>query len=223
MRKWLVVVLVMVAACADKDPTGPEVVDVTGMYTLETINGKPLPYLLVNVFGAFTLTQISGSMVLNTDKSYAETAALRYEFLDSTGTPVLEDTTVVLRGQWEVEDSAIVLIPAIPGFPLFGLVARSTLTLSVESSNDSLTTYFYRRNANGSGSGSRPHLIYSSPSPTPSPSVLLSGSTTRLLTTVSSITGRRSTTTSSPASTRASTARASTLRESSTPAAGASE
>lgn len=213
MRKWLVVVAVMLGACADKDPTGPEPDDITGLYTLETINGKPLPYLLINVFGAFTLTQLSGTMELKPNKSYAETAALRYVFADSTGATVVEDTTVVLRGQWEVEDSAIVLIPEIPGFPLFGLVARSTLTLSVESSSDSLTTYFYRRNANGGAVAGRPHVNYLISS---SPSLVLSGSTTRLLTTTSSITGRRSTTTSSEASTRVSAARASTSRASST-------
>lgn len=219
MRKWLVVLLVISAACADKDPTGPETVDITGTYTLETINNQPMPYVLVQFLSIYILAQLGGTMTLNADRTYIERADLREAMYDSVGNVVTHDTTVVLRGQWEREDSAIVLLPNDRSQILFGLAARGTLTLSFESLNDSLTTYFYRRNTNGSGSASRPHLTY----PSPSPSVTLSGSTTRLLTTVSSITGRRSTTTSSPASTRASAGRASTSRALSTTAAGSSE
>lgn len=215
MRKLVLVMAVLfAAACSDEDATGPAVDpldDIVGTYTLETMNGQALPYPLIQVLDQFLMAQMGGSMTLNPNHTYVEKADLRTAFYDSVGAIVVEDTTVELRGKWEVEDSAILLIPDVDDNFLFGLVARSTLTLSVESSNDSLTTYFYRKNETGSGLASRPHISYRTSS-SGSMSLSLSGSITRLLTTTSSTTGVRSTTTSSVSTTpRASALRASVI------------
>lgn len=202
MRKLaLLLVVLLLAACSDDDVSGPEIDEISGTYTLETINGQPLPYAIIQIGNIYITAYIGGSMTLNPNHRYVERADLRTAFYDSVGAVVVEDTTVELHGTWEVEDSAIWLTPEVDPNILFGLVARSTLTLSVESSNDSTTTYFYRKNENGSGVAGRPHITYRSSSSVGSESrslsLSLSGSMTRLLTTTSSTTGLRSTTTSS--------------------------
>ena len=209
MRKYALIAAVLLAGCSDS--TGPEKqLDITGTYTLETVNGAALPFKLIE-FPGFLMAQIAGTLRLNADNRYVETANLREAMFDATGNVVVRDTAVDVRGRWELEDSALLLIPDDNRFPLFGLASPPTLTLSFEATNDSLITYFYRKN--GGAAAGRPHVAYLTSSST---SLMPSVSTTRLRTTTSSTIGLRSITTSSVSLSRKSTGRASTARASAT-------
>jgi hypothetical protein len=194
--------LTVLAACSDKDPLGPgELPQITGNYTLQSINGRPLPFVLVSFLDVYQLTHRAGSLVINADSTYVERADLRETINDETGVPRSTDTTVVIRGRWEREDSAIVLQPTAGGTPLIGLIGNARLTLNYEATNDSLYTYVFVRSS-GSGA-SRPLAFHA----TSSGSVPVS--TIFLRTTTSSTIGLRSMTTSSVKSSRASSVRAS--------------
>lgn len=187
----LIVCISVLSACGDNgDPAGP-VIDVTGTYNLQTVNGAPLPYTLVTVAGVYRLVQLSGTLTLNADRTYVERDFLR-ETIDQSPGAQVTDTTVVIRGTWEQQDSALVLTPTSNPFVLFGLAGMNRLTLSWETSNDSLITYVYTRAQAGTVAG---RALTGQRS-----SAAVSESITRRLMTTSSMTGLRSTTTSSATS-----------------------
>jgi hypothetical protein len=201
----------VLGACEDKsDPAGPEPVQVTGTYNLQSVNGLPLPFTLVAVAGAYQLDQINGTLTLTPGNTYEERNLLRETIQQVNGAQVT-DTTIVIRGTWEVEDSAIILTPQNNQFPLFGLVGVNRLTLNFETSNDEIVQYVYVR---GGGSGSRPLALGGQRAS--SLSSASSASITRRLMTTSSITGLRSTTTSSVFSSGRTSGRTSSARSSST-------
>lgn len=146
MRKLLgVVALCLVQAACSGDATRPSpTAQIAGEYALQTINGQPLPYTLVEVFGGYLLQQLDGSITLNVDRTYSEQALLR-ETISAIGGPVVTDTTVILDGTWEAEDSAIVLTSQRDGSVLFGTANGGRLTLYFEGADDQLVTYFYLR------------------------------------------------------------------------------
>ena len=199
LRSTVLFLLLALAACSDKDPLDPgNLPQITGNYTLQSINGRPLPFVLVAFAGVYELTHRAGSLTINADSTYVERAELRETINDTTGTPVSTDTTVIIRGRWEREDSALVLQPTAGGTPLIGLIGTARLTLNYEATNDSLYTYVFVRSGSGA---SRPLAFHA----TSSGSVPVS--TIFLRTTTSSTIGLRSMTTSSVKSSRASIAR----------------
>jgi hypothetical protein len=143
-RTLAVVFLCLVAACSGDATRPPSGADVAGEYALQTIDGQPLPFTLVDVAGAYRLEQVAGTMALNTDRTFIEQAQLRETINDVAG-PVVSDTTVILNGTWEVEDSAIVLTTQQDGSVLFGTANNGRLTLHFEGSDAQLVTYLYVR------------------------------------------------------------------------------
>lgn len=199
----LLLLAVVLTACSDQDPFDPGAsLRVTGSYTLQTINGQ-LPYPLISFAGVYELIQTGGSLTVSDDSTYTERAILRELLNDDQGVPQARDTTVVIRGRWEQEDSAIVLLPNNSSSPLIGLIGNDRLTLNFEAANDSLITYVYVR---GLGGAARPLAFHGSSTS--------SVSTIRLRTTTSSMIGLRSMMTSSEASLRASIVRTSSIRSS---------
>lgn len=134
----------MQAACAG-DVTRPSSTEqIAGEYALLSINGQPLPFTLVEVAGGYLLQQVGGSMTLSSNRTFAEQAQLR-ETINTVGGPTVTDTTVVLNGTWEAEDSVIVLTPQGDGSVLFGTASNGRLTLHFEGSDAQLVTYVYLR------------------------------------------------------------------------------
>lgn len=146
MRRMLgAAALCLVQAACSGDAVRPSPsAQVTGEYALVTINGQPLPYTLVDVAGAYMLQQRAGTMTLKSDRSFIEQAELRETINEAAG-PVVTDTTVVLNGIWEIEDSVIILTTQQDGSVLFGTAAGGRLTLHLEGSDAQLVTYFYLR------------------------------------------------------------------------------
>ena len=175
-RVWLMALVALMFAACDDDASGPEDVQIVGEYILQTINGQPMPVLIANLpIGFFQIRQLGGTFSLMADARYEERAMLRLLYNDSLGQLVTEDTTAVLRGTWEAEDSILIVTQNETGDVGFGVVNGNRLTLSFEVS-DSLFTYVYLRS----------YPLTSSLS-----------STTRRRTTTSSMTGLRSMTVSS--------------------------
>ena len=145
MRGLLIGVLcVLSVACSDSE--GPEPIQIPGTYTLQTINGRALPFELFNFLnGAYVLAQVSGRVTLNADLSYREENDVRESFVDAVLGPVTSDTTIVFRGTYASQDSAVLLTSQPDGFQSFGFVSGNRLTLSYEI-QDSLFTFVYRRN-----------------------------------------------------------------------------
>jgi len=145
LRKTLAAVALSaaLAACSD-DSTGPKA-SIEGTYTLQSINGRPLPVTLIG-FPSYTLEEISGSFTLNANMTFVEVHRLR-ETIANIPADLVTDTTVTLNGVYEIEqDSAILLTTQQDGSVLFGVVSNGRLTLHYEpEGSDSLFTYFYRK------------------------------------------------------------------------------
>ncbi len=71
-RVFLAVLIVGVTACGG-DGTGLE--NVAGLYTLQTIDGAPLPWILLEV-GANKIEVTAGSVTLNTDRTCSDSITL---------------------------------------------------------------------------------------------------------------------------------------------------
>jgi len=145
MRRVLIGLLCALSvACSDDG--GPEPIQIPGTYSLETINGRTLPYELFNFLnGAYVLSQISGTMTLNPNMTFREESRVRESFVDAVLGPVTADTTVVFTGTYEAQDSALLLTATQDAVVYFGFVSGNRLTLSYEV-EDSLFTFVYRRN-----------------------------------------------------------------------------
>lgn len=137
----LVMGVLMLAACDGDDPSEPRDIQVVGNYTLETINGQPMP-VQIYLLPAYLIQQVAGSFEINTDGTSEEEAVLRTYINDPERGVVFEDDTTRIPGIWEAEDSVVVVTSADD--VLFGFVSGNRLTLSVEL-GDSLYTYIYRR------------------------------------------------------------------------------
>ena len=72
-RVFLAFLIFGITACGD-DATGLE--DVVGIYTLQTIEGDPLPWVLLQV-GADMIEVIAGSVTLNADRTCTDSITLR--------------------------------------------------------------------------------------------------------------------------------------------------
>jgi hypothetical protein len=135
-----------VFGCSDKDPAAPRTIQLTGNYTLLTINSAGLPYpLIVFPGGSYVLEQVSGSFSINADSSYREDALLREHLNDPQQGPIFTDIPVSMLGRWEAEDSVLIVTNNANGAVGFGFVSENRLTLSF-SVQDSLFTYVYQRN-----------------------------------------------------------------------------
>lgn len=144
-RRLLLASLIALGATACSDSTGPEADPIEGAYTLQTINGRPLPVELLNFFNTYRLVQLNGTMTLNSNRTFRETDTLRETFPDANGVTINADTTIVLTGAWQAQDSVITLTTTRDNSILFGSVRRGRLTLHYEAANDSLFTFVYRK------------------------------------------------------------------------------
>ena len=77
-----------------------------GLYALATINGEALPFELVFIDDANLLEFTEGSVTLNQDGSFVDSATLR---ITETGVASIE--TTVVSGQWSRQGNAITFTP----------------------------------------------------------------------------------------------------------------
>lgn len=94
--------MIPLAGCDSGGPTEPDA-DVGGTYTLETVNGQPLPFLLQQA-GEDRLEVWSGYIRLDTDGRFEDNLTLR---LVEDGEA--EEIPEVLEGNWAVSGSSVTM------------------------------------------------------------------------------------------------------------------
>ncbi|HEY4130085.1 MAG TPA: hypothetical protein VGM50_05685 [Gemmatimonadaceae bacterium] len=106
----------VLAACGGSSdgPAGPTggntAKDPTGNYTLTSIDGKPLPYTLIqsDTAGLFKVDMISGSGSLTADGKYRFIFAQRQTVLSA-----VEDFVDTLSGTWTLSGTTLTLVDAL--------------------------------------------------------------------------------------------------------------
>ena len=127
MKRLLVLALLalgLTAACSDSTGPGDAV---AGTYTLQTINGFPLP-VLVDDSGDPDSELISEQIMLNSDGSYHGVTRYRDTYFGQA--PQIVDEP--FNGFWTLSGNQIALTESgFPNDPLYGTISNNQLTLSV--------------------------------------------------------------------------------------------
>lgn len=93
--------LVLLAACSGADePTAP-LGDPSGVYTLQTVDGQPLPFLYLQI-GDDTIEFLDGTVHLNADKTFIDATTLRVTALGVVTTEVDQ-----ADGVWSLAGSTV--------------------------------------------------------------------------------------------------------------------
>lgn len=123
MRKLLVLLLVAgAAACSVDTPTGP-LVDISGTYTLQSMNGSPLPF----VFASNDTTVSIDTDVLNVTAGGDWTEIVAYR--QTVGTAAATNDTLNLAGNWTRNGNQLNFRTPM-GLLYVGTATETTLNLS---------------------------------------------------------------------------------------------
>ena len=121
-RVFLAVLIFGVTACGG-DGTGLE--NVAGLYTLQTIDGDPLPWVLFQA-GASKIEVTAGNVILNADMSCTNT--FTYTTTESGNVTTETETD---ECTYTINGGAIALtFPFVGGFTNSGSIVGSTLTIT---------------------------------------------------------------------------------------------
>ena len=121
-RVSLAVLIFGVTACGG-DGTGLE--NVAGLYTLQTIDGDPLPWVLFQA-GASKIEVTAGNVILNADMSCTNT--FTYTTTESGNVTTETETD---ECTYTINGGAIALtFPFVGGFTNSGSIVGSTLTIT---------------------------------------------------------------------------------------------
>ena len=131
--------LVMLAACGG-DSTGPKA-DVTGNYTLRTVNGANIPAVV------FQDSQekdelTSGNINLNADKTWSGTLSARVTDLTSGASATFNSPA---GGTYTASSGTLTLTDASDGSQLTGSVGNGTLTISGDIDVGAVITLVFQR------------------------------------------------------------------------------
>ena len=131
--------LVMLVACGG-DSTGPNA-DVTGNYTLRTVNGGNVPAIV------YQDTQekdeiTSGNIILNADKTWNGVLSARVTDLTSGATDTF---SVPASGTYTNASGTLTLTDATDGSKLMGSVGGGTLTISGNILIGTVLTLVFKR------------------------------------------------------------------------------
>jgi hypothetical protein len=114
--------LALATACGGGDSTGPAA-SVAGTYTLQSMNGFPLPYILFQA-GADTYEVLDDAIVLNDGGTWTETGHDRTTISGTATTSTLED-----GGTYTLQGTALTLTSSSSGF-ITGSLNGTTITLT---------------------------------------------------------------------------------------------
>jgi hypothetical protein len=112
----------MLAACGS-DSTGPRTTNVSGTYTLTSVDGSSLPFTIPNTGDNIEIVD-NATVTLNSDSSYTAVA---------NGTENGDSTTIITdAGHYSVSGSQVTFTSSvIQGGTYTGSVSGSTLTVSI--------------------------------------------------------------------------------------------
>jgi hypothetical protein len=126
MRKVLAVAtlaLTMVTACGDS--TGPDgEANISGTYTLRTVNGQNLPFPLLVVGTTYRLEVTASTVSINANGTFTQSATLR----EVNGTNTTTETESA-TGTWTRTNNAISFRDSADGTVFTGSLSGNTITL----------------------------------------------------------------------------------------------
>lgn len=118
------------AACGGDSATGPRSNTVSGTYSLQTVNGNPLPFTFTDQQSGMPVSLQSDVFVFSENGTWTETAVARYtdqtgavqtETFNESGTYQKNGTAITLRysdfsdaGTGTIESNSLVLV--FPGY-----------------------------------------------------------------------------------------------------------
>ena len=124
MRRFVVLLaFAALAACGGDSSTSPATVP--GTYTLRSINGSPLPAILVQI-GTFKYEVTADVIILNDGGTYTESGSDR-----TTENGVVTTSTFTDAGTYTLTGTAITLDSPQTG-SISGAVSGGTMTLTLE-------------------------------------------------------------------------------------------
>jgi hypothetical protein len=133
MRSTALLFIALIGLVACSDNIAPEQ-QLAGTYALLTINGRNLPYMLVQSGPAYRIEIADGALVLNSNGTFVETLMIRQT--DSTAV-TLQSSEV--HGTWSgMRDLRL----TVDNAAVLGTIAGNTITTS-----DGEFTLVYRRSA----------------------------------------------------------------------------
>ena len=140
MRRFVAsVLLVMLAACGG-DSTGPNG-DLTGSYTLRTVNGANVPAVLYQ--DSQEKDELTGGNInLNADKTWSGTLSTRVTDLTSGGVGTF---SAPAGGTYSSSGGTITLTEAGGASQLTGSVSAGTLTISADLGLGAAITLVFKR------------------------------------------------------------------------------
>jgi hypothetical protein len=94
MRRFALALLVAAVACGSDAPSSPTEVTFAGTYTLQTVNGQKLPYVLLQQ-GANAATLMDDRLTIADGGSWSETESWRI-----TDNGVTSNQTIASAGTW---------------------------------------------------------------------------------------------------------------------------
>jgi hypothetical protein len=124
MRKLLAVLLVVgAAACSVDTPAGPLVGDISGTYTLRSMNGSPLPFVFTSNDTTVSIDTDVLTVVASGD--WSETVGYR----QTVGTAAATNETLNLVGSWTRNGNQLNFRTSL-GLLYVGTATETSLNLS---------------------------------------------------------------------------------------------
>ena len=129
MRKIVLALLVGVAACGG-DSTGPG--SIAGRYTLQTINGNPLPFVVLQVEGG-KIEITAAHINLNADLTCSDSVTVRTTIGGNVSTEVETDVCT-----YTINNQALT-VTFVREEPVGGSITTTKITLSITGSQLTLS------------------------------------------------------------------------------------
>ena len=138
MKKFFAVAMLSVLALtACSDSSGPGENNIAGTYTLRTVNGSNVPFVIAQIGTTYKLEILSGSVVISSNGTYTETASLR----ETNGTTVTTEQENS-NGTWTRVNNAITFRDAVDQTTVTASAGDNSLTLV---DTESSITLVYRK------------------------------------------------------------------------------
>ncbi|HUG17201.1 MAG TPA: hypothetical protein VMM78_19505 [Thermomicrobiales bacterium] len=136
MKQTLAVLVMLVCLTACGDSAGPDTeANISGTYTLRTINGQNLPFAIVVIGTTYRLEVMSANVVVNANGSYTQSMTVRETEGSTTTTQ-----TDASNGTWTRTNNAISFVQTSDGAVVTGSLSGDAITVV-----DGSFTYVFRK------------------------------------------------------------------------------
>lgn len=126
LLSFVVLFALVLTACGDDDSTGPGSANISGTYTLRTINGSNLPFTVFQV-GADKVEVLSGNVTLTNGGAYTTLSTVR-----TTLNGVVTTEPEADAGTYTRNGTAMTLRSNDDGTTVSGTVSNGVLTVVFE-------------------------------------------------------------------------------------------